>query len=225
MKNNNNNKSVHMEGIFSAARLIGWSEPHKHRIEHIGFGVVLGEDKKKFKTRSGETVRLRDLLAEGESRALAKLREKERDKMLSADELTAAQQAVAYGCIKYADLSHNRTGEYIFSFDKMLEDKGNTAVYMLYAYTRIRSIARNAGITSEQLRAHAASGTLCVDDEREWKLAKFILKFPEVMIKVYNDFLLHSICDYMYELATIFTEFYDVCYCIEKDKQTGSACV
>jgi arginyl-tRNA synthetase len=69
---------------------------------------------------------------------LAKLKEKERDKVLSDDELKAAQKAIAYGCIKYADLSHNRTNEYIFSYDKMLEDKGNTAVYMLYAYTRIK---------------------------------------------------------------------------------------
>jgi arginyl-tRNA synthetase len=126
-----------MQAIFSASRLIGWTQPH-HRIEHIEFGVVLGDDKKKFKTRSGETVRLRDLLEEGLARSLTKLKEKERDKVLSESELLAAQRAVAYGCIKYADLSHSRTNDYIFSFDKMLEDKGNTAVYMLYAFTRIR---------------------------------------------------------------------------------------
>lgn len=107
-------------------------------MEHVEFGVVLGEDKKKFKTRSGDTVRLRDLLDEGLKRALDKLLEKKRDQELTPQELAAAQKAIAYGCIKYADLSHNRTHEYIFSFDKMLEDKGNTAVYMLYAFTRIR---------------------------------------------------------------------------------------
>lgn len=100
--------------------------------------MVLGEDKKKFKTRSGETVRLRDLLDEGINRASAKLVERGRDQVLSPQELAAAQKAIAYGCIKYADLSHNRTNEYIFSFDRMLEDKGNTAVYMLYAYSRIK---------------------------------------------------------------------------------------
>jgi len=99
---------------------------------------VLGEDKKKFKTRSGDTVKLRDLLNEGMKRAIDKLCERGRDKVLTSDELKAAQKAIAYGCIKYADLSHNRTSEYIFSFDKMLDDKGNTAVYMLYAYSRIR---------------------------------------------------------------------------------------
>ena len=98
----------------------------------------MGEDGKKFKTRSGDTVRLRDLLDEGLTRSLNKLKEKERDKVLSEEELKAAQKAIAYGCIKYSDLSHNRVNDYTFSFDKMLEDKGNTAVYMLYAYTRIR---------------------------------------------------------------------------------------
>lgn len=213
-------QSVHLQSVYSAAKIIGWLKP-EHRVEHVEFGVVLGEDKKKFKTRSGDTVRLRDLLDEGLTRALAKLKEKEREKVLSADELNAAQKAVAYGCIKYSDLSHNRTNDYIFSFDKMLEDKGNTAVYMLYAYTRIRSITRNAGVTEAQLKEFAKSNKICLDDPKEWKLAKFILKFPEIMIKTFNDLLIHSICDYMYELATVFTEFYDTCYCIEKDKATG----
>ncbi|RNA01887.1 arginine--tRNA cytoplasmic [Brachionus plicatilis] len=213
-------QSVHMQGIFSAGKQIGWIKPC-HRIEHVEFGVVLGEDKKKFKTRSGDTVRLKDLLDEGLTRALAKLKEKEREKVLSGEELVAAQKAVAYGCIKYADLSHNRTKEYIFSFEKMLEDKGNTAVYMLYAYTRIRSISRNAGVGSQQLKEYVASNSISLDDPKEWKLAKQILKFPEILIKTLNDLLIHSICDYMYELATVFTEFYDSCYCIEKDRQTG----
>lgn len=118
--------------------MIGWTVPNVHRVEHIKFGVVLGEDKKKFKTRSGDTVRLKDLLEEGLTRSLAKLREKERDKVLNETELLAAQRAVAYSCIKYADLSHSRINDYIFSFDQMLNDKGNTAVYMIYAYTRIK---------------------------------------------------------------------------------------
>jgi arginyl-tRNA synthetase len=213
-------QGTHFDGIFSAARQIGWVQAH-HRVEHVGFGVVLGEDKKKFKTRSGETVRLRDLLDEGLTRALAKLKEKERDKVLTAEELSAAQKAVAYGCIKYADLSHNRLNDYIFSFEKMLEDKGNTAVYMLYAYTRIRSIARNAGVGEDQLRQFAQTNALKIEDPKEWKLAKFILKYPEIMLKTLNDLLLHSICEFMYELASIFSEFYDTCYCIEKDPKTG----
>jgi arginyl-tRNA synthetase len=214
-------QSVHLQGIFSSAKLIGWVDEAKHRIEHIDFGVVLGEDGKKFKTRSGDTVRLRDLLNEGLQRSLAKLLEKGRDKILSKEELETAQKAIAYGCIKYSDLSHNRSHEYLFSFDKMLEDKGNTAVYMLYAYTRIKSIARNSGVTSEEIKNYVKTNEIVLDDTKEWKLAKYILKFPDIIIKVLKDFLLHSICDYIYELATVFTEFYDSCYCIEKDKKTG----
>lgn len=213
-------QSEHLEGVFAASKLIGWSKPH-HRVEHVAFGVVLGEDRKKFKTRSGDTIRLRDLLDEGLTRALAKLKEKERDKVLTEEELTSAQKAIAYGCIKYADLSHNRMNDYIFSFDKMLEDKGNTAVYMLYAYARIKSIARNAGVAQEALKEYVQLNDIVLDDPKEWKLAKFILKFPEVIFKVYNDLLLHSICDYIYELSAIFNEFYDSCYCIQKDKITG----
>ena len=144
-------------------------------MDHVGFGVVLGEDKKKFKTRSGDTVRLVELLDEGLKRSRDKLVDKERDKVLTEEELLAAQTNVAYGCIKYADLSHNRNHEYIFSFDKMLEDRGNTAAYMLYAYTRIRSIARTANVTEEQL-AEAKKVGLSLEHEKELKLGKLLLR-------------------------------------------------
>lgn len=189
-----------------------------HRIDHVGFGVVLGEDKKKFKTRSGDTVKLTELLDEGLKRALQKLKEKERDKVLSEEELKAAQESVAYGCIKYADLSHNRNHEYVFSFDKMLEDKGNTAVYLLYALTRIRSIARTANITQEELRKCAQDTPLSLEHEKEWKLAKVLLKFPDVILSISQDLYLHPLCEYCYEISCAFTEFYDKCYCVEKDQ-------
>ncbi|XP_073445564.1 arginine--tRNA ligase, cytoplasmic isoform X2 [Dendrobates tinctorius] len=131
-------QGIHFQTVFSAAEMIGWYDAKVTRVEHAGFGVVLGEDKKKFKTRSGDTVRLIDLLEEGLKRSMDKLKDKERDKVLTPEELEAAQKAVAFGCIKYADLSHNRMNDYIFSFDKMLDDRGNTAAYLLYAFTRIR---------------------------------------------------------------------------------------
>uniref|UniRef100_A0A667FXX4 Arginine--tRNA ligase, cytoplasmic n=1 Tax=Lynx canadensis TaxID=61383 RepID=A0A667FXX4_LYNCA len=177
--------------------------------------------KKKFKTRSGETVRLIDLLEEGLKRSMDKLKEKERDKVLTAEELKAAQTSVAYGCIKYADLSHNRLNDYIFSFDKMLDDRGNTAAYLLYAFTRIRSIARLANIDEEMLQKAAQETKIILDHEKEWKLGRCILRFPEILQKILDDLLLHTLCDYIYELATTFTEFYDSCYCVEKDRQTG----
>ncbi|NXS19699.1 SYRC protein, partial [Mystacornis crossleyi] len=133
-------QSVHFQTVFSAGQMIGWYDPKVTRVAHAAFGVVLGEDKKKFKTRSGDTVRLIDLLEEGLKRAMDKLKDKERDKVLTPEELKAAQTSVAFGCIKYADLSHNRLNDYVFSFDKMLDDRGNTAAYLLYAFTRIRCV-------------------------------------------------------------------------------------
>ena len=141
-------QATHFHAIFACAKKAGILTD-KTRVDHVGFGVVLGEDRKKFKTRSGDTVRLVDLLDEGLKRAKEKLLEKEREKVLSKEEFEKAQNSVAYGCIKYADLSHNRNHEYVFSFDKMLEDKGNTAAYMLYAYTRICAIGRNANLSPE----------------------------------------------------------------------------
>lgn len=110
---------THFKTIFQCAERIGLLDPRTHRVDHVGFGVVLGEDGKKFKTRSGDTVKLNDLLDEGLTRSMDKLKEKERDKVLTPAELKDAQESVAYGCIKYADLSHNRQNEYIFSFDRV----------------------------------------------------------------------------------------------------------
>lgn len=91
----------------------------------------------------------------------------------------------------------------------------------VFKFIFIRSISRNAGVTPEQLKDFVKSNEIVLDDPKEWKLAKNILRFPEVLLKTLNDLLMHSICDYVYDLATTFTEFYDTCYCIEKDKQTG----
>ncbi|XP_069628823.1 arginine--tRNA ligase, cytoplasmic isoform X1 [Haliaeetus albicilla] len=214
-------QSVHLQTVFAAGQMIGWYDPKVTRVAHAAFGVVLGEDKKKFKTRSGDTVRLIDLLEEGLKRAMDKLKDKERDKVLTAEELKAAQTSVAFGCIKYADLSHNRLNDYVFSFDKMLDDRGNTAAYLLYAFTRIRAIARLANIDEQMLRKAAREEVLILDHEKEWKLGKCILRFPEILQKILEDLLLHTLCDYLYELATTFTEFYDNCYCVEKDRQSG----
>ncbi|CAB1316476.1 unnamed protein product [Coregonus sp. 'balchen'] len=214
-------QGTHFQVVFAAAQMIGWYDPKVTRVEHAGFGVVLGEDKKKFKTRSGDTVRLMDLLDEGLKRSMDKLKEKERDKVLSTEELTKAQRSVAFGCIKYADLSHNRINDYVFSFDKMLDDRGNTAAYLLYAFTRIRSIARLANIDEAALRKAAETTEVLLQHDKEWKLGKCLMRFPEILQKILDDLLLHTLCDYLYELATTFTEFYDSCYCIEKDRQTG----
>lgn len=161
---------------------------------------------------------MKDLIQEGFERSLAKLKEKERDKFLSPEELKHAKETIAIGCIKYADLSHDRKHEYVFSFDKMLDDKGNTAVYLLYALTRIRSIIRNAKLESsaDQLANQLPNRKLDLTDPREIRLAKFILKFPEIILQIVDDLYIHTLCGYLYELSTVFSEFYDRCYCIVK---------
>ncbi|XP_053667051.1 probable arginine--tRNA ligase, cytoplasmic [Anopheles marshallii] len=213
-------QATHFQIIFSCAKRAKILDESKHRVDHVGFGVVLGEDGKKFKTRSGDTVKLAELLDEGLKRAMDKLVQKERNLVLTQDELVAAQESIAYGCIKYADLSHNRNNEYVFSFDKMLEDKGNTAVYLLYAYTRIRSIARNCGGDfANNIQKVIESTELKLDHEKEWKLAKVLLRFTDVVLVITKNLSLHYLCEFVYEVCTTFSEFYDNCYCIEKNKQ------
>lgn len=212
-------QSSHFKAIFSCAKRANIFNESKHRVDHVGFGVVLGEDGKKFKTRSGDTVKLSDLLNEGLKRSMDKLIEKGRDKILTANELKQAQENVAFGCIKYADLSKNRTNEYVFSFDKMLEDRGNTAVYLLYAYTRIKSIARNLGEDFiKNLPKIIQDTPIELDHEKEWKLAKVLIQFPDIIIRITKELQVHFLCEYLYEISTTFTEFYDNCYCIEKNK-------
>lgn len=211
-------QGMHFQLLFKCAERVGILNLKKHRVDHVGFGVVLGDDKKKFKTRSGDTVRLNDLLDEGLKRSLDKLIEKGRDQVLTPEELKKAQESVAYGCIKYADLSHNRNHDYVFSFDKMLEDKGNTAVYLLYAYTRIRSIARNVNYTPEKIKSLVETKTVSLDHEKEWKLGKTLLRLSDVLVKVTKDLCLHHLCEYVYDVSTTFSEFYDSCYCIVTDK-------
>lgn len=213
-------QATHFKAIYSCAKKIGIWNPSKVRIDHVGFGVVLGDDGKKFKTRSGDTVKLSELLDEGLKRSMDKLLEKERDKILTKEELLAAQKNVAFGCIKYADLSKNYKNDYTFSFDKMLEDRGNTAVYLLYAYTRIRSIARNCGAdfynNLEKVKEETA---ITLEHEKEWKLAKALIQFPDVIDRILKDLNIHFLCEFLYQVSTTFTEFYDSCYCIEKNKQ------
>ena len=157
-------------------------------------------------------------------RSLQKLIEKGRDNVLTKAELKAAQEAIAIGCIKYADLSHDRNHDYVFSFDRMLDDRGNTAVYLLYALTRIRSIIRNANLTKSANDISlelSENNSFQLEHSRELKLAKFILYFTDVIVQIVEDLYLHSLCKYLYDLSVIFNEFYDQCYVIEKIKDSN----
>ncbi|XP_015795636.1 arginine--tRNA ligase, cytoplasmic [Tetranychus urticae] len=209
-------QETHLRTIFAAAKIAGYYDPDKVKTEFVGFGVVLDDKGKKFKTRSGESVKLRELLEEGIQRAEQKLKEKERDKVLSPEELEVAKKAVAYGCIKYSDLAQDRIKDYQFSFDRMLDDRGNTAVYLLYSLARIRSIIRKTGITKPIKEIASETKELVLNHPRELRLAKFLLKFPDVILQISESLAPHGLCSFLFELSVIFSEFYEQCYVIEK---------
>jgi arginyl-tRNA synthetase len=200
-------QSNHFAQVFQVARRAGWL-PDTVEVVHVPFGLVQGEDGKRLKTRSGDTVRLRDLLDEAIDHAraelIARLKEEEREETSEFIEHNA--KVVGISAVKYADLSQNRTSNYIFSFDKMLALQGNTAPYMLYAYARIQGIARKGGINFTQLGADVP---IVVEHETESALAKYLLQFSEVLAEVEQELFPNRLCDYLFQLSQKFNLFYD----------------
>ncbi|HCF29941.1 MAG TPA: arginine--tRNA ligase [Cyanobacteria bacterium UBA11049] len=197
----------HFAQVFQVARRAGWI-PDDVELVHVPFGLVLGEDGKKFKTRSGDTVRLRDLLDEAIARARADLesRLKEEGRSETEDFINHVAQVIGISAVKYADLSQNRTSNYIFSYDKMLALQGNTAPYMLYAYARIQGISRKGEINFEQLGDDAK---VYLQHETELTLAKHLLQLREVITSVEQDLLPNRLCEYLFHLSQKFNLFYD----------------
>jgi arginyl-tRNA synthetase len=199
----------HFTQVFQVARRAGWLTD-KIEIVHVPFGLVQGEDGKKLKTRSGETVRLRDLLDEAIIRARADLEARLKDEGREETEefKSHVAQVVGISAVKYADLSQNRNSNYIFSFDKMLSLQGNTAPYLLYAYVRIQGISRKGNIDFENLGADAK---IVLDQAAELTLAKHILQLSGILKTVEEDLLPNRLCDYLYELSKKFNQFYEQC--------------
>jgi arginyl-tRNA synthetase len=214
----------HFAQVFDAARAAGWlAADGRVRVDHVGFGLVMGDDGKRFRTRSSETVRLADLLDEARARCLAQMRERggrEDDAPRSEDELEAAAAAMGYGAVKYADLNQNRITNYTFSFDRMLDLKGNTAVYLLYAHARINSIVRKAGLQPEALAAASAAHIALVAPE-EAALALAIARFPEAVDAVLNELMPNRLTDYLYELSAKYNEFYGACTVVGSEEQAS----
>ena len=194
----------HFAGVFQVAKRANWIPEHG-RLEHVPFGLVQGEDGKKLKTRSGDTVRLRDLLDEAVERAEADLRRRLAEEGRSEDDqfIQHAAGTVGLAAVKYADLSQNRITNYQFSFDRMLALQGNTAPYLLYAVVRIAGIARKGG----DLEAEA--GMLEFSEPQEWSLVRELLKFDAVIAEVEEELLPNRLCSYLFELSQVFNRFYD----------------
>ncbi|MEH1783658.1 MAG: arginine--tRNA ligase [Nostoc sp.] len=196
----------HFAQFFQVASKAGWI-PDDVELVHIPFGLVLGEDGKRIKTRFGDSVRLRDLLDEAVSRAHAdlKTRLQEEERQETEEFINEVARVVGISAVKYADLSQNRTSNYIFSYDKMLDFKGNTAPYMLYVYARIQGISRKGDINFKELGNNA----VLLEHETELALAKYLLQLDEVISSVEQDLLPNRLCEYLYELSKKFNQFYD----------------
>lgn len=199
----------HFAQIFQVGRKAGWITDDVEFV-HAPFGLVLGEDGQKLKTRSGEAVRLRDLLdgAIAHARGDIEKRIKEEGREETEDFIHNVAQIVGISSVKYADLSQNRTSNYIFSYDKMLALKGNTAPYMLYAYVRTQGISREGNIDFEKLGTDAA---IVLREETELTLAKHLLQLDEVISEVEKDLLPNRLCEYLYQLSDKFNKFYENC--------------
>ncbi|MGQ5629378.1 arginine--tRNA ligase [Enterobacter cloacae] len=203
----------HLMQAWTIVRKAGYV-PDCVPLEHHMFGMMLGKDGKPFKTRAGGTVKLSDLLDEALERARRLVAEKNPD--MPAEELEKLANAVGIGAVKYADLSKNRTTDYIFDWDNMLAFEGNTAPYMQYAYTRVLSVFRKANIDESVL----ANATVTITEDREAQLAARLLQFEETLSVVARDGTPHVMCAYLYDLAGLFSGFYEHCPILSAENES-----
>ena len=196
-------QALHFQMAFEVARRAGFV-PAAMQLEHMGFGTMNGADGRPFKTRDGGTVKLIDLLDEAEERAYALVSSKNPE--LAEGELRSIARAVGIGAVKYADLSKHRTSDYSFNFELMLSFEGNTAPYLMYAYTRVASIFRKLGQSM-----NASSGHIQLAAAQEIELASRLAQFAEVLNSVAEKGTPHTLCSYLYDLAGLFSSFYEHC--------------
>jgi arginyl-tRNA synthetase len=202
-------QSLHMKQVFSVARKAGFVDPTM-KLEHLPFGTMMGEDGKPFKTRSGGTVKLADLLVEALKRAEQLISEKNPE--LDAATRQEIARKVGIGAVKYADLSKTRTNDYIFNWDAMLSFEGNTAPYLQYAYSRICSVFRKAELERGQV-----AGEIRITTPQEKTLALSLLSFDETLKTVAEDGYPHTLCNYLYDLASAYMSFYEHCPILRSD--------
>jgi len=202
-------QKLHFEMLFAVAKMAGWTRDDIE-LSHVMFGSVLGEDGAPLKTRSGENVKLKELLDEAVQRAMSVVEQKNPD--LPAGKKVEIAKAVGIGAVKYADYSNNRTSDYVFSFDKMLAMDGNTAPYMQYAYARIKSIERKAQSKNVDIETELADvKSLNLTDPAELDLAKYLIRYGEAIQSAVADYRPNYLTVYLYELAQKFSAFYTNC--------------
>ncbi|MGA1236191.1 MAG: arginine--tRNA ligase, partial [Limisphaerales bacterium] len=199
-------QQLHFRQLF--ALFDAWRPGADVRLHHVWFGSILGEDGKPFKTRSGETVRLEDLLDEAEERAFAVVCEKNSD--LGEAERREIARIIGLGAVKYADLLPSRQTDYVFSWEKMLALNGNTAPYLQYAYTRIQGIFRKAGLDGV-FSAEGLPGAAELTEPAELELAKQLMNYGLVLRMVADEQRPNLLCNYLYEVAGHFARFFEQC--------------
>ena len=205
-------QAQHFQMLFAVAKMAGWTD-NENELVHVTFGTMLGEDNKPFKTRTGGTVKLKDLLEEAVQRAATVVEEKNPD--LTTDQKTEIAKAVGIGAVKYADYSNNRNSDFIFSFDKMLAMEGNTAPYMQYAYARIQSIVRKGDIDIEDELTHITN--LAFTDDAEKDLAKMLIRYDQAIDAAAGECRPNYLTGYLYDLAQVFSRFYNACPVLKAD--------
>lgn len=203
----------HLMQAWTIVRKAGYV-PDSVPLEHHMFGMMLGKDGKPFKTRAGGTVKLADLLDEALERARRLVAEKNPD--MPADELEKLANVVGIGAVKYADLSKNRTTDYVFDWDNMLAFEGNTAPYMQYAYTRVLSVFRKAELEENAI----INAAVTITEDREAQLAARLLQFEETLNVVARDGTPHVMCAYLYDLAGLFSGFYEHCPILSAENES-----
>ncbi|HVK59392.1 MAG TPA: arginine--tRNA ligase [Candidatus Kapabacteria bacterium] len=204
-------QQLHFKQLFAIFRR--WMPAIKVRLSHVWFGMILGPDNKPFKTRTGENIKLTDLLNEAEERALAVVTEKNPE--LPESDRKEIARIVGLGAIKYSDLAPNRQSDYVFSWEKMLALNGNTAPYLQYAYTRVRSIFRKA----EETVTAKLEPVFALKEADELTLAKHLMNFGLVLEAVAEDHRPNYLCTYLYELAGHFARFYENCPVLKAEPQ------
>ncbi|GFM86571.1 arginine--tRNA ligase [Pseudomonas cichorii] len=196
-------QALHFQQVFEVARRAGFVHDGM-QLEHMGFGTMNGADGRPFKTRDGGTVKLIDLLDEAEERAYTLVKEKNPE--VAESELRTIAKAVGISAVKYADLSKHRTSDYSFNFDQMLSFEGNTAPYLLYAYTRVSGVFRKLGTPFD-----ATQGQIVLQAPQEQELAARLAQFTETLNNVAEKGTPHVLCAYLYDLAGLFSSFYENC--------------
>ncbi|MDR3427266.1 arginine--tRNA ligase [Silvimonas sp.] len=206
-------QGLHFQQVFTVARKAGFVRDDIV-LEHVPFGTMMGKDNKPFKTRSGGTVKLVELLEEAESRAFDLVTSKNPD--LAEATRRQIARTVGIGAVKYADLAKHRTSDYVFDWESMLSFEGNTAPYLQYAYTRIASIFRQAGTVDANAELHLA-------EPAEHALALALAQFPQLLQQVAAEPAPHFLCAYLYQLATRFSRFYDACPVLKSEGATRAS--